>query len=215
MTSSPGSTTGSASRRKNHLPPSLYLATLPSAMTTGRGTGPSAPGGLRRRNRCLAPGGCTTSPLTSSCLGFMPAPRPMVTPALLHESSIATSPGPRGRITQGSSSCDSGSLPDGAYHCGVRHCSKGCCRCRPIFATIPMLSATTACFPTSCGAIRRKNLKNRFAIHPYFDKLSVRFSGSGCSSVGRAPPCQGDCREFESLHPLHSFSNHFLSFLHF
>ena len=50
-----------------------------------------------------------------------------------------------------------------------------------------------------------KNLKNRVAIHPYFDNLPVRFSGSGCSSVGRAPPCQGDCREFESLHPLHSF----------
>lgn len=25
----------------------------------------------------------------------------------------------------------------------------------------------------------------------------------GCSSVGRALPCQGSCREFESRHPLH------------
>ena len=72
---------------------------------------------------------------------------------------------PKGQDNSRLSSCASGSLPDGAYHCGVRHCSKGFCRCRPIFATIPTLSATTACFPTSCGAIRRKNLKNRFAIH--------------------------------------------------
>ena len=27
---------------------------------------------------------------------------------------------------------------------------------------------------------------------------------SGCSSVGRAPPCQGGCREFKSRQPLHS-----------
>ena len=26
----------------------------------------------------------------------------------------------------------------------------------------------------------------------------------GCSSVGRAPPCQGGCREFKSRQPLHS-----------
>jgi hypothetical protein len=36
-----------------------------------------------------------------------------------------------------------------------------------------------------------------------FQKVEERFI-RGCSSVGRAPPCQGGCREFESHHPLWS-----------
>ena len=66
----PGSTIGSATPPKNHRPP--LLGTSPSAMTTGRGTGPSAPGGLRRRNRCLAPGGCTTSPSRHPAVALRP-----------------------------------------------------------------------------------------------------------------------------------------------
>ena len=39
----------------------------------------------------------------------------------------------------------------------------------------------------------------------------IKMVGFGCSSVGRASPCQGDCREFESLHPLHFFQKTFFS----
>ena len=59
--------------------------------------------------------------------------------------------------------------------------------------------------PPICGSIRWKKRENGVAIRLHFDNLPVRFSGSGCSSVGRASPCQGDCREFESHHPLHYF----------
>ena len=64
----------------------------------------------------------------------------------------------------------------------------------------------------ACGTTRWKKRENGVAIRLHFDSLPVRFSGSGCSSVGRASPCQGDCREFESHHPLHfSFSLGFLN----
>ena len=33
--------------------------------------------------------------------------------------------------------------------------------------------------------------------------LFLQSTRRGCSSVGRALPCQGRCREFESRHPLH------------
>ena len=36
----------------------------------------------------------------------------------------------------------------------------------------------------------------------------ARFLISGNSSVGRAPPCQGGCREFESRFPLFLFGRH-------
>ena len=58
-----------------------------------------------------------------------------------------------------------------------------------------------------------KYVKNEVAIRLIFGRLLFRFSGSGCSSVGRASPCQGDCREFESHHPLH-FSSIPLCFQH-
>ena len=38
-------------------------------------------------------------------------------------------------------------------------------------------------------------------------RAKICFSfGCECSSVGRASPCQGECREFESLHSLHFFA---------
>ena len=61
------------------------------------------------------------------------------------------------------------------------------------------------------SAFARKKIKKAFAKAGNFGRLRLRFSGSGCSSVGRASPCQGDCREFESLHPLHFFKNPFVS----
>ncbi len=43
------------------------------------------------------------------------------------------------------------------------------------------------------------------SIFPFLRDRSFRksFESSGRSSVGRALPCQGSCREFESLRPLH------------
>ena len=69
------------------------------------------------------------------------------------------------------------------------------------FGTI-CTSAKPTFGPPVCGGTRWKKRENGVAIRLHFDSLPVRFSGSGCSSVGRASPCQGDCREFESLHPL-------------
>ena len=48
-----------------------------------------------------------------------------------------------------------------------------------------------------------------FGYHYFLEFLTKKNDGvefCGRSSVGRAPPCQGGCRGFESLRPLHYFS---------
>ena len=49
----------------------------------------------------------------------------------------------------------------------------------------------------------KKDRKKPFAS-PLRPLLMCRPFKCGCSSVGRALPCQGRCRVFESRHPLHS-----------
>ena len=47
----------------------------------------------------------------------------------------------------------------------------------------------------------KRKIKEEFSCFKINDFLLIPKRGR--SSVGRAPPCQGGCRGFESLRPLH------------
>ena len=49
------------------------------------------------------------------------------------------------------------------------------------------------------GGVRSRKKCCGTGASDYVSELCIR----GCSSVGRALPCQGRCRAFESRHPLH------------
>ena len=130
--------------------------------------------------------------------------RRMTTPACASGWGSATSRGRRGRTTHAYDSSGSG--------CSGRGRTAGSAAGAGRLLQPDKRSVRRLCFPRSrASAFARKKIKKAFAKAGNFGRLRIRFSGSGCSSVGRASPCQGDCREFESLHPLHFFKTPFVS----